>query len=170
MSRAREVWDRLKRELAGPLSQHSPMAATPTHVMVVELDWPEDGRFFLLRNGRLRKTCKAGSKRGPNWQQELLYRSVKQKNENLLPTPELCEDFMGFPRGWTDVCATGPEDEADAEAQQKIRGPRFHQKRRRSATPQCRTFRCCWGSTSSYARPGLRGAQATALRNLRRTA
>ena len=36
---------------------------------------------------------------------------------------------MGFPRGWTDVCATGPEDEAYAEAQQKIRGPRFHQKR-----------------------------------------
>ena len=81
MSRAREVWDRLKRELAGPLSQHSPMAATPTHVMVVELDWPEDGRFFLLRNGRLRKTCKAGSKRGPNWQQELLYRSSSRKTK-----------------------------------------------------------------------------------------
>jgi hypothetical protein len=105
------------------------MVSTPTHVMGIEPAWPEEGRFFPLRNGRLRKTCKTGSKRGANWQQELLYRSVKQNNENLLPTPELCEDFMGFPRGWTDVGATGAEDAAYAEALRKTRGPRFHQKR-----------------------------------------
>jgi len=29
-------------------------------------------------------------------------RSVAQKNPRLLPTPEACEEMMGFPAGWTD--------------------------------------------------------------------
>ena len=129
MSRAREIWDRCRHELAGPRHEHSPIVSTPTYVMGIEPERPAEGRFFRLRNGRMRKRCKTGSVRGLNWQQELLYRSVVQKNENLLPTPELCEDHMGFPRGHTDPVARDPEQAAYAEALRKIRGPRFRQQR-----------------------------------------
>lgn len=97
--------------------------------MVVEPDWPADGRYIRQPSGRMRKRCKSGSLRDMNWQQELLYRSVVQQNKNLLPTPELCEDFMGFPRGWTNLGATGPDDAAYAEALRETRGPRHYQRR-----------------------------------------
>jgi hypothetical protein len=97
--------------------------------MVAEPEWPSEGRFFRLRSGRTRKRCKSGTVGSMNWQQELLYRSVVQKSENLLPTPELCEDHMGFPRGHTDPVERGPEEAAYAEALRKIRGPRFGQQR-----------------------------------------
>ena len=97
--------------------------------MVVEPDWSAGGGYVSQRNGRMRKKCKSGSLRSMNWQQELLNRSVLQENKNLLPTPELCEDLMGFPRGWTDLGASGPEDAAYADAQRATRGPRHFRKR-----------------------------------------
>lgn len=105
------------------------MVPTPTHVMVVEPEWPSGGRFFQVRSGAIRKRCKTGSVRGMNWQQDLLRRSLEQDNKNLLPTPELCEDHMGFPPGRTDRGAAGPEDAAYAEALRATRGPRDYQKR-----------------------------------------
>jgi hypothetical protein len=38
-----------------------------------------------------------------NWAQEMLVRMVVQKNPNLKPTPEVSEQFMGFPIGHTDL-------------------------------------------------------------------
>jgi len=37
-----------------------------------------------------------------NWAQEMLVRSVVQNNPRLIPTPDTCDEMMGFPRGWTD--------------------------------------------------------------------
>jgi hypothetical protein len=43
-----------------------------------------------------------------SWAQEMLVRSAAQKNPNLLPTPEACEEMIGFPAGWTDSERAAP--------------------------------------------------------------
>jgi hypothetical protein len=70
--------------------------ATPTATMPLEKEWGSDGRFFKLKSGRWRKRTKAGNTGSMNWCQEMACR-----NQN--PTPELCEQHMGYPIGWTDL-------------------------------------------------------------------
>lgn len=56
------------------------------------------GRWPLLQAevGRWRKRTKTGNEGSMNWCQEMACR-------NLTPTPELCEQHMGYPVGWTDL-------------------------------------------------------------------
>jgi hypothetical protein len=70
--------------------------ATPTATMVLESEWPTDGRFFRLKSGRWRKRTKSGVEGSMNWCQEMACR-------NQIPTAELCEAHMGYPIGWTDL-------------------------------------------------------------------
>jgi len=70
--------------------------ATPTATMVLEPEWASDGRFFKLKSGRWRKRTKTGNTGSMNWCQEMACR-------NQTPTPELCEQHMGYPIGWTDL-------------------------------------------------------------------
>ncbi len=68
--------------------------------MPIEPKWSE--RFYQTASGRWRKHTKQGTEGSMNWAQEMICRAVTQNNPNLLPTPEACEEFMGFPRGWTN--------------------------------------------------------------------
>ena len=90
---------------------------------------PEEPEFGLTRGGRLRKVCKTGSKRGPNWAQEMLFRAYMLNDDSLLPTPEAGEDFMAFPRGYTDVPPTGLADAKYAEKYERMHGHRYRRKR-----------------------------------------
>jgi len=76
---------------------------TPTALNALEKTWPEDGRFHQNSKGRWRKRAKTGITGSMNWAQEMLVRAVIQKNQNLMPTPEALEQFMGFPIGHTDL-------------------------------------------------------------------
>jgi site-specific DNA-cytosine methylase len=129
MARAKGTWNWWTRELAGPNQEHCPKAATPTATMVAEPTWPGMGRFERRENRRARKLCRTGSSRGMNWMQELLYRMVEQKNDNLLPTPEACEDFMALPRRWTELAVEGAEAAGYAEGYRQIFGPPHRHKR-----------------------------------------
>ena len=62
--------------------------------------WP---RFYQNSKGRWRKCAKTGRDGSMNWLQEMLVRAVVQRNPKLMPTPEVCESFMGFPIGHTDL-------------------------------------------------------------------
>jgi hypothetical protein len=90
---------------------------------------PEEPEFGCTRGGRLRKVCKTGSKRGPNWAQEMLFRACALNDDSLLPTPEAGEDFMAFPRGHTDVPPPGLADAKYAEKYERVYGPRYRRKR-----------------------------------------
>jgi hypothetical protein len=52
----------------------------------------------------------------------MLARAVMQKNPKLIPTPEALEEFMGFPRGWTDLACEGPEAAAYARILRGVYG------------------------------------------------
>ena len=69
--------------------------STPTALMPLESQDPVD-RIFKLKSGRLRKASKKGSTGSLNWNQERLHLGE-------IPTPELCESWMGYPIGWTDL-------------------------------------------------------------------
>ena len=88
-----------KPSIARPMYP-SPVVTTPTATAILESEWSE--RFYKTPKGRWRKRTKNGIEGSMSWAQEMLVRSVAQKNPNLLPTPEACDEMMGFPAGWTD--------------------------------------------------------------------
>ena len=53
---------------------------------------------------------------------EMAVRAAAQDNPRLMPTPEACEEFMGFPRGWTDLGNEGPEAAAYARILRGVQG------------------------------------------------
>ena len=67
--------------------------STPTKVMPVETDLTPD-RIRILPSGRPRKLSKSGTDGSMNWAQLMLHKG-------LIPTPELCEYYMGWPIGAT---------------------------------------------------------------------
>jgi hypothetical protein len=69
--------------------------STPTKVMPVENSLPAD-RIKILNSGRPRKISKKGTDGSLNWAQLMLHKG-------FLPTPMLCEYFMGWPIGATDL-------------------------------------------------------------------
>jgi len=69
--------------------------STPTALMPLESTDPVE-RIFKLKSGRLRKASKKGSTGSLNWSQERLHLGE-------IPTPELCENWMGYPIGWTEI-------------------------------------------------------------------
>jgi hypothetical protein len=78
------------------------VTTTPTYINALEKEWAGD-RFHQTSKGRWRKRAKTGVTGSMNWAQEMLVRTVIQKNPKLLPTPEASEQFMGFPIGHTDL-------------------------------------------------------------------
>jgi DNA-cytosine methyltransferase len=131
MEEARERWEDWRHELSGGTGHGcSPRITTPTATEILEAEWPNDGRFYQTASGRWRKRSKVGTDSSMSWAQEMAVRAVVQENPRLTPTPESCEEFMGFPRGWTDLggelmgCPRGWTDlgggESDAEIYAKI--------------------------------------------------
>ena len=101
MGEALVKWTYWKEELAKGAAEGCPaITTTPTSLGVVEPHWPET-RVYRNGEGRWRKWTKQGTEGSASWAQEMMVRAVTQRNPNLLPTAECCEDFMGFPRGWT---------------------------------------------------------------------
>ena len=72
--------------------------STPTKCMPVETNLTED-RIRILASGRPRKLSKNGTDGSMNWAQLMLHKG-------FLPTPTLCEYYMGWPTGWTDCNAS----------------------------------------------------------------
>lgn len=94
-----------ERRSKGKGSSYSPtttVTTTPTYINALEKVWAGE-RFHQTSKGRWRKQAKTGVTGSMNWAQEMLVRVVTQKNPNLMPTPEACEQFMGFPIGHTDL-------------------------------------------------------------------
>lgn len=85
---------------------YSSTVTTPTSTAILVKDWSKDD-FILLPSGRWRKRTKSGVNGSMNWLQEMAVRAVVQRNPKLIPTPELCEQFMGIPTGWTDIGDAG---------------------------------------------------------------
>lgn len=69
------------------------LSATPTAVMPVTR---QSCNHITLKSGRPRKVLKTGKTCSMNWAQEMLH-------NGLVPTPKLCEFWMGFPIGHTDL-------------------------------------------------------------------
>ena len=69
--------------------------STPTATMPMEAESP-NGRIRILPSGRPRKISRKGTDGSMNWCQLALHNGVS-------PTPNLCEWFMGYPDGWTDI-------------------------------------------------------------------
>jgi len=69
--------------------------STPTATMPIESENPSS-RIFLLKSGRPRKMSKNGTSGSLNWAQLILHKG-------FLPTPMLCEYYMGFPIFFTDI-------------------------------------------------------------------
>lgn len=66
-------------------------ASTPTRVMPLEKEDPNE------RTAKIgRKVSKSGIEGSANWCQNVLQLGV-------VPTPDLCEFYMGWPIGWTDL-------------------------------------------------------------------
>jgi DNA modification methylase len=98
---ARKTWAGWTRMLCGaPGCAYGTATVTPTAIAVLVPQWPPDG-FIPRRNGRWRKQTRSGNERSMSWAQEMTVRAAVERNPGLAPTPEACEDFMGFPRGWT---------------------------------------------------------------------
>ena len=91
----------LDGELLEPMTLERPMKesgcglldSTPTKVMPVETNLTPD-RIRILPSGRPRKLSKNGTDGSMNWAQLMLHKG-------LIPTPELCEYYMGWPIGAT---------------------------------------------------------------------
>jgi len=75
--------------------------STPTKVMPVETDLTPD-RIRILPSGRPRKLSKNGTDGSMNWAQLMLHKG-------LIPTPELCEYYMGWPIGATALQPLGTD-------------------------------------------------------------
>lgn len=75
--------------------------STPTKVMPVETNLTPD-RIRILPSGRPRKLSKNGTDGSMNWAQLMLYKG-------LIPTPELCEYYMGWPIGATALQPLGTD-------------------------------------------------------------
>jgi DNA (cytosine-5)-methyltransferase 1 len=117
MEEALGRWDYWKHELGRGAAAGCPtVTTTPTATAVLEAQWP-GGRMHQNPEGRWRKRSKRGIEGSASWPQEMLVRAVTQRNPRLVPTPESCEDFMGFPRGWTCLAeeATALPEELAAE-------------------------------------------------------
>jgi hypothetical protein len=69
--------------------------STPTKVMPVETNLTQD-RIRILPSGRPRKLSKNGTDGSMNWAQLMLHKG-------MIPTPELCEYYMGWPIGATGL-------------------------------------------------------------------
>ena len=69
--------------------------STPTKVMPLESNLTQD-RIRILQSGRPRKMSKKGTDGSMNWAQLMLHKG-------FLPTAMLCEYYMGWPIGWTDL-------------------------------------------------------------------
>jgi site-specific DNA-cytosine methylase len=106
MEEARGRWDYWKNELRGrSLGTCLPKTITPTATAVLVKDWSWDD-FIRLPNGRWRKRTRRGKVGGSmSWAQEMAVRAAAQDNPRLEPTPEFCEEVMGFPSGWTELGA-----------------------------------------------------------------
>ena len=128
---AQEIWDCWKRELSGPNREHSDRVTTPTATAILEPDWP-GARLWPAASGRPRKLMNNGSDSSMSWILEMAVRASTQGNDNLAPTPEKCEEFMGFPRGWTDLGTNGDKDAAWEKMRRKIFGPRYWRDRFRA--------------------------------------
>lgn len=70
----------------------------PTAMNIVEVENP-DKRIRVTKNEFLRKMSLQKIEGSMNWSQWVLHKKY-------LPTPMLCEYFMGFPKGWTDLNAS----------------------------------------------------------------
>ena len=57
-----------------------------------------------------------------SWFQEMAVRAAAQDNPKLMPTPEACELFMGFPKGWTDLGSGGAEAGAYVKILRGVQG------------------------------------------------
>ena len=75
--------------------------STPTKVMPVETELTPD-RIRVLPSGRPRKLSKNGTDGSMNWAQLMLHKG-------LIPTPELCEYYMGWPIGATALQPLGTD-------------------------------------------------------------
>ena len=75
--------------------------STPTMDMPGETDLTPD-RKRILPSGRPRKLSKNGTDGSMNWAQLMLHKG-------LIPTPELCEYYMGWPIGATDLQPLGTD-------------------------------------------------------------
>lgn len=89
-----------------PMSGHhmretdgSVLDSTPTATMPIESENPSS-RIFLLKSGRPRKMSKNGTSGSLNWAQLMLHKG-------FLPTPMLCEYYMGFPISFTGIKPSG---------------------------------------------------------------
>jgi DNA-cytosine methyltransferase len=135
LEEARERWDRWKLELGGGAGQGCPARiTTPTATAILEAEWPSDGRFYRTASGRWRKRSKVGTDSSMSWVQEMAVRAAAERNLGLAPTPEVCEDFMGLPRGWTGlgeeplgspwegILLAGEESDAYARIARGVRG------------------------------------------------
>lgn len=69
--------------------------STPTKTMIIEPEDPSN-RIKVMPSGRPVKTSKKGTSGGLSWGQQMLHLG-------LIPTPNLCEFYQGFPIGWTDL-------------------------------------------------------------------
>ena len=107
MAETIEKWNYWKHELSR--GGFSPTVTTPTATEILVKEWDAE-RFYQTKSGRMRKRCKTGTEGSMSWAQEMASRSVKQGNPLLMPTPEACEEMMGYPARWS---ALGDED-ADA--------------------------------------------------------
>jgi len=128
LSAAKEIWDYWKRELAGPKREQSDRVTTPTATEILEPEWL-GARLWQAASGRPRKLMNNGSDSSMSWILEMAVRALAQKNDNLTPTPGKCEEFMGFPTGWTDLGTNGDKDAAWEERRRKIFGPRYWRER-----------------------------------------
>ena len=105
MEEARGRWEYWKGELrGGSPGTCLPKTITPTATAVLVKDWSGDS-FLRLPNGRWRKRTGKGVGGSMSWAQEMAARAAAQGNPRLEPAPEFCEEFMGFPAGWTDLGA-----------------------------------------------------------------
>jgi len=144
---AQEIWDYWKRELAGPSREYPDRVTTPTATMIIEPDWP-GARIWKTASGRPRKLMNNGSDSSMSWILEMAVRALDQHNDNLKPTPGKCEEFMGFPSGWTDLGTDGDMDAAWEKMRRGIFGPRYWRERFRAlgnaAVPQIAMLLGCF--------------------------
>jgi site-specific DNA-cytosine methylase len=100
MGKAKERWDYWRDELSrGGFPR---MISTPTRTEILEREWDAE-RFYQTDKGRMRKRCKTETEGSMSWAQEMAARAVRQRNPRLEPTPEACEEMMGYPTSYTDL-------------------------------------------------------------------
>lgn len=90
-----ELLEQTTLELRTSENESGSLDSTPTKVMPVETDLTPD-RIRILPSGRTRKLSKKGTDGSMNWAQLMLHKG-------WIPTPELCEYYMGWPIGATGL-------------------------------------------------------------------